>query len=73
MPVPQRSEDNLQESVLSSTIWVPGIELRFLGVAAGTFIFKSKQVDLFSGLFYLVVTCSEYTACLETEASLPLM
>jgi hypothetical protein len=31
-------EDNLQELVLSSTIWVSGIELRPSDVAANTFV-----------------------------------
>lgn len=30
-----RSEDNMREAVSLSTMWVPGIELRLLGLAAG--------------------------------------
>lgn len=33
-----KSEDNLQESILSFHHWLPGIELRPSGLATGTFV-----------------------------------
>jgi hypothetical protein len=45
-----RSEDNLQESVLPSTMWVLGIELRLAEFAASSFYLLSHLAYIYQWL-----------------------
>lgn len=47
MALTQKSEGNSQELILSFTMWVPGIELRSVGLEPGAFTHCAISLALF--------------------------